>query len=866
MTPTRLPRRGAADMPHVKPIHLLVAACVAAWSAHGRATTQAAAESTLAQVEFDGAFLQSRLGKHVDVSRFAQRNMTAPGVYTTDIHVGPDWIGRYDVRFVAAPDSGDARPCFDRTQLERVGVDFGKLAPEVLARLDGDGACLQLDQVVPGASAAFDFPRQTLRLSIPQASLVRKARGYVSPDQWTSGETVGLLGYNFNLYTSKASGHTTQTQGYLGLNGGVNLGNWRFRHEGSYSWSSRGESRYQDIATYLQRDLPSLSSQLVVGESYTSGELFDSTQFRGVRLSTDDRMLPDSLRGYAPVVRGIANSNAKVTIRQNDVTIYETTVAPGNFEIDDLYPTGYGGDLQVSVAEADGSVHSFSVPYAAVPMSLRPGIGRYSFVAGTLRNPHGSSQPLFTQATYQRGLTNLLTAYGGVTLAGGYASAMLGGAFNTSFGAFGADVTHALTSIPGAKRYSGSSVRVSYAKSVDATGTDIALAAYRYSTDGYFGLNDAMQARDAARDGRSAQSVWRQRNRASLALTQRLGATGGRINTTASAVNYWNRPGSDVNYSVGYTNQFRNISYSLTATRQRNAGGDMGTLYYASVTIPFGRERPMTVSGNVSRDTLGRTRLQSTLSGSLGEDHALSYSVSANHASGPNSGTDGSANVTYRTRVAEVNASAGASTDFQQGSLAVRGALVAHRGGITFSQPVSETFAIVEAPGAAGARVTNAAGVKVDRNGYAVVPYLTPYSLNTVALDPKGIPMDVELKETSRQIAPRAGAVPLIRFATDTGRAALVQARQADGTPLPFGAAVHDETGKEVGVVGQASRIFARGLADSGSLTVQWGADDHRSICRIAYELPVAEHRRPSSGIRIVKSICQPDATAAGIQ
>ncbi|MFP3507718.1 FimD/PapC N-terminal domain-containing protein, partial [Burkholderia sp. SIMBA_062] len=81
-------------MPHVKPIHLLVAACVAAWSAHGRATTQAAAESTLAQVEFDGAFLQSRLGEHVDVSRFAQRNVTAPGVYTTDIHVGPDWIGR----------------------------------------------------------------------------------------------------------------------------------------------------------------------------------------------------------------------------------------------------------------------------------------------------------------------------------------------------------------------------------------------------------------------------------------------------------------------------------------------------------------------------------------------------------------------------------------------------------------------------------------------------------------------------------------------------------------------------------------------------------------------------------------------------
>ncbi|WP_396332598.1 fimbria/pilus outer membrane usher protein [Burkholderia anthina] len=865
MTTTRPPRHDAADLPRIKPIHLLVAACVGAWSSDGRATAPSDADATLAQVEFDGAFVQNRLGKHFDVSRFARRNVTAPGVYTADVHVGPDWIGRYDVRFVAAPDSGDARPCFDRTLLERVGIDFGKLAPDVVAELDGDHACLRLEQAVPGASAAFDFTRQTLRLSIPQASLARKARGYVSPDQWTSGETVGLLGYNFNLYTSKASGHTAQTQGYLGLNGGVNLGNWRFRHEGSYSWSSRGQSRYQGIATYLQRDLPSLSSQLLVGESYTSGELFDSAQFRGVRLSTDDRMLPDSLRGYAPVVRGIANSNAKVTIRQNDVTIYETTVAPGNFEIDDLYPTGYGGDLQVSITEADGTVHAFSVPYAAVPMSLRPGIGRYSFVAGTLRNPHGSSQPLFTQATYQRGLTNMLTAYGGVTLAGGYTSAMLGGAFNTSFGAFGADVTHALTVVPGAKRYSGSSVRVSYAKSVESTGTDIALAAYRYSTDGYFGLNDAMQARDAVRDGLSANSVWRQRHRASLAFTQRLGATGGRVNATASAVNYWNRPGSDVNYSIGYTNQFRNVSYSLTATRQRSAGGDMGTLYYASVTIPFGRAHPMTATGNVSRDALGRTRLQSTLSGSFGDDHALSYSISANHASGPDSVTDGSANVTYRTRMAEINASAGASTDFQQGSLGVRGALVAHRGGVTLSQPVSETFAIVEAPGAAGARITNAAGVKVDGNGYAVVPYLTPYSLNTVALDPKGISMDVELKETSRQIAPRAGAVPLIRFATDTGRAALVRAPQADGAPLPFGAVVRDETGKEVGVVAQASKVFARGLNERGALTVQWG-DDGRSVCRIAYALPVEKHRRRSPGIQTVTSVCQADSVTADIQ
>src|SRR2546427_6992467 len=91
----------------------------------------------------------------------------------------------------------------------------------------------------------------------------------------------------------------------------------------------------------------------------------DSTSFRGIRLNSDDRMLPDSQRGYAPVVRGVANTNARVTITQNGIKLYETTVAPGAFVINDLYPTGYGGDLQVSITEANGAVRSFAVPYAA---------------------------------------------------------------------------------------------------------------------------------------------------------------------------------------------------------------------------------------------------------------------------------------------------------------------------------------------------------------------------------------------------------------------------------------------------------------------------------------------------------------------
>ncbi len=47
--------------------------------------------------------------------------------------------------------------------------------------------------------------------------------------------------------------------------------------------------------------------------------------------------LPDSLKGFAPVVRGIAKSNAQITIKQNGYAIYQTYVSPGAFEISDTF-------------------------------------------------------------------------------------------------------------------------------------------------------------------------------------------------------------------------------------------------------------------------------------------------------------------------------------------------------------------------------------------------------------------------------------------------------------------------------------------------------------------------------------------------
>ncbi len=59
-------------------------------------------------------------------------------------------------------------------------------------------------------------------------------------------------------------------------------------------------------------------------------------------------------------------------------------------------------------------------------------------------------------------------------------------------GFFSVDVTHSNVSIPDDKTYQGQSYRISRNKLFENTSTSLNIAAYRYSTQHYLGLNDAL--------------------------------------------------------------------------------------------------------------------------------------------------------------------------------------------------------------------------------------------------------------------------------------------------------------------------------------------------------------------------------------
>jgi len=682
-------------------------------------------------------------------------------------------------------------------------------------------------------------------------ALVRNPRGYVNPELWDRGVTAATLGYNASTYQTTNNGRSSN-QGYISLNAGFNIDGWQFRNTSSYNWQSGQSDKFQNIATYVQRDLPSIRSVLTMGDTFTDGAVFNSIGIRGVQVATDDRMLPDSLRGYAPVIRGVAMSNAHVTVTQNGNTIYETNVAPGEFAINDLYATGYGGSLTVVVTEADGSKHSFVVPYASVVQLLRPGIWRVNLVAGQVRDAMVSQHNDIVQATVQHGINNVVTGYFGVVAAQNYAAELVGAAFNTPIGAVSMDLTQANAQIPGERYVNGQSFRLSYSKELPDTNSSIAVAAYQFSSRGFWSLNDALIARQdsgykttadflASGQGEYVPTLLdRQRNQMQLTFNQALGASGGSIYLVGSAVNYWNRSGVTGQAQLGYNNTLHlggvNLTYSLSASRQREAEtGQMTNQVFASISMPLGRSvhAPM-LSLNASHMDGSGTMEQAALTGTAGVDNQFTYGVNAANNPGYSSG---GVNGQYRSPYATLSASASSGTGYSQESAGLSGAIIAHPGGITLTNALGDTIGIVEAKDAAGARIENWPGVRIDGRGYAVIPYLTPYRINNVALDPKGIPLDVEMDTTGQQIAPYAGSVVMMKFGTVSGRAAIFSLRRLDGTELPFGADVLDEKGTTVSAVGQGGRVYLRGLPEAGTYTVSWGSEP-TDRCTFQFRLP----------------------------
>ena len=482
-------------------------------------------------VEYDHTFLMGNDASNIDLSRYTEGNPTRPGIYDVSVYINDQPIMSQSIAFTVIEGKKNAQACITQKNLLQFHISSPDKNSEkaILLKRDDDlGDCLNLAEMISQSSIRYDVNDQRLDIDVPQAWIMKNYQNYVDPSLRENGINAAMLSYNLNGYHSESPGRTNDSI-YAAFNGGINLGAWRLRASGNYNWMTNVHSDYDFQNRYLQRDLASLRSQLVIGESYTTGETFDSVSIRGIRLYSDSRMLPPVLASFAPIIHGVANTNAKVTVMQNGYKIYETTVPPGAFAIDDLSPSGYGSDLIVTIEETDGTKRTFSQPFSSVVQMLRPGVGRWDISAGQVLKDSIQDEPNLFQASYYYGLNNYLTGYTGIQLTdNNYTAGLLGLGMNTPVGAFSVDVTHSNVSIPDDKTYQGQSYRISWNKLFENTSTSLNIAAYRYSTQHYLGLNDALTLIDEVEhpeqdlEPKSMRNYSRMKNQVTVSINQPL--------------------------------------------------------------------------------------------------------------------------------------------------------------------------------------------------------------------------------------------------------------------------------------------------------------------------------------------------------
>ncbi|MCW2253957.1 outer membrane usher protein FimD/PapC [Providencia alcalifaciens] len=389
---------------------------------------------------FNREFLSDNTNEVADLSRFDKGLGQSAGQYRVEVYLNDEYIGTQDVTFINVPTESKIKNVSDDTGLiPCLSVEWFKnqsINVNDVVFFD-NSECVNFYSTFDKSLSKFDFESQKLYLNIPQVAFLNNVRGYISPSEWQSGINALLLNYSLTGSSSKNTSSNEKYNNYfLNLQTGLNLGSWRFKNDSTWNYTSSKRttnSNWNNIRTYAQKAIILLKSQLTIGDSFTEGDIFDSVGFRGVMLASDDNMLPDSMRGFAPTVRGVANSNAQVTIRQNGYVIYQTYVAPGAFEIKDLYSTSSSGNLDVTVSENNGTVNQFTVPYSAVPILQREGRIKYEVTAAKYRS--GSSlqtEPDFWQGTLSCGLPESVTVYGGSQLSDNYRSFAIGVGKNLS--------------------------------------------------------------------------------------------------------------------------------------------------------------------------------------------------------------------------------------------------------------------------------------------------------------------------------------------------------------------------------------------------------------------------------------------------
>lgn len=798
--------------------------------------------------EFQAGFMQhagaeGAAAAELALTHLGNEHSLGPGRYLVSILVNRSPFDERELEFQLDTARQGLSACLSPDLLTEAGIRLDSLA-EPVALTD---ACVDLPGLFPGATVEFDSRQLILSVSVPQIAMHRDVQGYIDPVRWDAGINAAFINYQVSAQQGSSRHNGREHHDDLYLNGGFNLGGWRFRSSQTLRQNPQGGREWTRAYTYVQRDLPGTHANLTLGETFTSGEVFRSLPIRGLVVATDLAMLPDALQGYAPIVRGVANSRAKLEILQNGYPVYSTYVSPGPYQIDDLSIAGGSGELEVVLTEDDGQVRRFTQPYATLGNLMREGVWRYSGSIGRYNAASNLDNPLLMQGTLALGTAWDFTLYGGLQAGSFYRAGNLGAARNLgAWGALALDVTRSDADLNTSSvgRVSGMSYAIKYGKAFQ-TDTTLRFAGYRYSTEGYRDFDEAVRERSRDRNFRGSR-----RSRLEAALFQNF-STSSSISLTLSQEDFWNTTWQQRQFQFNFTQQHRGVSYNLFASQSLSDGHtDHDRQFGISVSFPLDLGHSNSATLNYLNSG-GRLSQNARFTGSLDQNR---FSYGAGLSNDQQRRQAASLSAAYQAPFASLGAGISQASDYRSVSLNASGAVLLHAGGVELGPYLSETSALIHVPDVAGVGLNNAAGARTNARGYALMPHLRPYRVNHMALKTDDLGPDVEIDNGAAQVVPRRGAIVKTTFEARKVTRIVLSVTTAQGQPVPFGAQVNDAQGTVLGIAGQGGQILLATEDKPQTLEVRWG-EQLTQRCQLDLDPDAMERKQ---GYRLHSLTCRP--------
>lgn len=568
----------------------------------------------------------------------------------------------------------------------------------------------------------------------------------------------------------------------------------------------------------LRWDFPDRAQSLVAGDAISrSGALARAFRYGGISFGNNFSTRPDMVTFALPAIPGESRIPTSAELLINGQAHSRLDLAPGPFEISNVPAITGAGEIQLVTRDPLGRQQVLVVPYYVTPTLLRPGLIDAGFEMGKVREDFGLHSShygrSFARGTFRRGFTPTLTTE--------VFAETTGKQHSISAGITAVIATYALTN-----------AAISLSEG-DARGASLSMGLERSSRNLSFGLRGQYATRNFTQLGEITGLHYR----FSASASTTLGALGS-LNLIHAAESRYDR-GHIATTAATYQKQIGKSLSVLTNFSATRTNEGIRRYFGLALIMPLDAFASATLS-STRQDGNSEHVFDARQNPPTDEGWAARGRLTQSDARGRRA----DAGVTWQNAFSQWVVDVSHASSGQTFRVGANGSLLMAGGVMRPVRQLGDAFGIVSVPGYPGIDVfhENQRVAQTDASGFAVIPRLRPFEVNTIVLDTLKLSLATELSGSRRTVTPGRRAGVLLQFKARKTYGALIRVLQENGEPVPAGASISIAT--ETFPVAANGEAWVTGLETETDADVVWL--DQR--CKLRIPVPDATIARPRIG------------------